>query len=246
MPRVSGERFAVFGATSGIAQAVARLLVARGCGLVLVGRNRERLESVAADLRARGAASVRLVVADLADCSDHARVMDEVGEVDAALVAHGVLGDQALAERDFDHARRILDTNFTSAASLALRLASLFERRGRGRLVVVGSVAGDRGRKSNYVYGASKAAVDMLMQGLRHRLAGTGVQVLTIKPGIIDTPMTAHLPRSPLFASAERAARGIVAAMDGHASVAYVPGVWRWIMAVIRRIPDRVFHKTNL
>ncbi len=245
MGRVSGERIAIFGATSAIAQGTALLLTQRGCDLVLVGRNAARLEAVGADLRIRGKRPVRCVVADLADVGRHPELLAGVGDIDGALVAHGVLGDQERAERDFDHARQILDVNFTSAASLVTHLANQLEKRGRGRLVVIGSVAGDRGRKANYVYGASKAALDVLMQGVRHRLAGTGIQVLTVKPGIIDTPMTAHLPKTSMFASSSEAARGILAAMDRGAGVAYVPGRWRWIMMVIRNIPERVFHRMS-
>jgi decaprenylphospho-beta-D-erythro-pentofuranosid-2-ulose 2-reductase len=244
-------RVLVLGATSAIAQAVARIYAARGCRLYLVARDASRLEAVRADLLARGAAQADAAIADLAAIERHGELVDDaataLGGIDVALIAHGVLPDQARAQASFAETQRALAVNFTSPASLAHEIANRFEKRGQGTLAVIGSVAGDRGRQSNYVYGAAKGGLAIFLQGLRHRLHPRGVKVLTVKPGFVDTPMTAAFPKGPLWASPERVARGIVAAIDrGTSGEAYVPGFWRAIMAVIRAVPERLFVKTRL
>jgi short-subunit dehydrogenase len=244
-------RVFIAGATSAIAQGVARRYAARGARLHLVGRHRERLEAVRLDLVARGAASATSEVADLADLEAHAALVanavQALGAIDVALVAHGVLPDQAACEASFPEARRAIDTNFTSAASLAAELARAMAARKGGTLAVIGSVAGDRGRQSNYVYGTAKGALAIFLQGLRHRMHASGVKVLTVKPGFVDTPMTRDFPKGPLWASADRVAGAIVAAIDRGASrEIYVPGFWRVIMAIIRALPERIFVRTKL
>jgi len=244
-------RVLVVGATSAIAQAVARTYARRGARLVLVGRDASKLEAVRADLVARGAAQADVKVADLSRVEGHPDLVDAadaaLGGIDVALVAHGVLPDQARSQASFEDARRTIDVNFTSAASLAHELANRFEKARHGTIAVIGSVAGDRGRQSNYVYGAAKGALAIYLQGLRHRLHGTGVKVLTIKPGFVDTPMTAAFPKGPLWASPEKVARGIVRAIDrGTSGEIYVPGFWRVIMAIIRAVPERLFVRTKL
>jgi short-subunit dehydrogenase len=244
------RRVAIFGATSAIAQAVARQLARRGDSLVLVGRNAERLEAVAADLRVRGAGAVHPLLADLNETPRHAALVDEawnaLGGLDVALIAHGVLGSQQEAETSDAALHEILATNFTSAASLLMRLAQAFERQGRGTLAAIGSVAGDRGRRSNYAYGAAKGGLAVFLAGLRHRLSASGVRVVTLKPGFVDTPMTRDSPKGPLWATPEQAAACIVRAIDRGASVAYVPGFWRAIMLVIRSLPEWVLFRTRL
>jgi len=244
-------RVLVIGATSAIAQAVARTYARRGARLVLVGRDASKLEAVRADLVARGAAQADVKVAELSRVEAHPDLVDAaaaaLGGIDVALVAHGVLPDQARSQASFEDARRTLDVNFTSAASLAHELANRFETARHGTIAVIGSVAGDRGRQSNYVYGAAKGALAIYLQGLRHRLHGTGVKVLTIKPGFVDTPMTAAFPKGPLWATPEKVARGIVRAIDrGTSGEIYVPGFWRVIMAIIRAVPERLFVRTKL
>jgi len=241
----------VAGATSAIAQAVARVYAARGARLFLVGRDAAKLAAVRDDLLARGAKQADISAVDLAAVESHAGLVDQaaaaLGGIDVALVAHGVLPDQARSQSSFDETRRSLDVNFTSAASLAHELANRFEKRRVGMIAVIGSVAGDRGRQSNYVYGAAKGAIAIYLQGLRHRLHASGVKVLTVKPGFVDTPMTAAFPKGPLWASPERVARDIVRAIDrGTSGEIYVPFFWRAIMAVIRSVPERVFVKTKL
>ena len=244
------KRVLVLGATSAIAQAVGRLLAARGASLYLVGRNAERLEAVAQDLATRGAAKVERDVVDLDDAAGHAALVARadaaLGGLDAALLAHGVLGDQAALQRDAAAARAHLVTNFVGPVSLLTELANLLAPRRAGTLVVLSSVAGDRGRQSNYVYGASKAGLSAYLSGLRNRLAPAGVTVLTVKPGMVDTPMTAGMKKGPLFSTPERVARDIVRAADRRRDVLYTPWYWAWVMRIIRAIPEGIFKRLKL
>ncbi len=240
----------ILGSTSAIAQAVVRLYAARGANLYLVARNSEKLAAVAADARVRGAAEVYVQALDLDALERHDALLADVAaklpHLDAVLMAHGVLGEQADAERDFAVAERILHTNFLSPASLLTRIANDFERAGGGTIAVISSVAGDRGRKSNYVYGTSKGALTTFLSGLRARLDRQGVHVLTIEPGFVSTPMTAHIEQGPLFAAPQKIASGIVAAIDRKKDVVYLPWFWRPIMFIIRAVPERIFKKLNL
>lgn len=248
-----GKRVIVLGALSAIGEATARLYAAEGARLVLAGRSSERLQQVANDLTVRGAAEVRVWPIDLVACSDAAgelgRMADALAEpIDAVLLFFGVLGDQALAEREPDEASRIIDTNFTAAASWCLAAAALLERQNAGVLVAVSSVAGDRGRQSNYVYGASKAGLSVLVEGIAHRLAKTKARAVVVKPGFVDTPMTARMKRGgPLWAKPEAIARSIKSAVEQPARpVIYTPWYWRFIMLAVRNVPAFIFHKTKL
>jgi short-subunit dehydrogenase len=240
----------IAGATSAIAQATARLLARRGASFFLVARDARKLDAVAADLRARGAPRVECAVADLDALERHGRLVDEAGAclggIDIALIAHGILPDQAQCEADFSRALAALNTNFVSAASLAAELGNRLEKRGRGTIAVIGSVAGDRGRQSNYVYGAAKGGLAVFLQGLRHRLHRSGVNVVTVKPGFVDTPMTRHFPKGALWATPQRVAEGIVRAIDRRRHEVYLPGFWRLIMAVVRGLPEKIFLRTRL
>jgi short-subunit dehydrogenase len=162
------------------------------------------------------------------------------------LIAHGTLGDQHACEASVPETIRELNTNAISVISLCTLLANRFAAAGRGTLAVIGSVAGDRGKQSNYVYGAAKATVDVFLQGLRNRLFKQGVSVVTIKPGFVDTPMTAAYKKGLLFAQPGAVADGIVKAMDRGTPVVYLPAYWRLIMFVIRSIPERIFRKLSL
>ena len=244
------NRVLALGATSAIAEATLRLLAERGASFFLVGRNAAKLAAVRDDLVTRGAQGAAICVLDLDKTDAHPAMLQQaigtLGGIDLALLAHGVLGDQAEAQRDFHAAHHVLHTNFVSAVSLVNLLANYFEGERRGVLAVISSVAGDRGRKSNYIYGASKAGLDVVLQGVRHRLHGTGVQVLTIKPGFVATPMTAHLPPGPLFAPPARVAGDIISAIQRRKSVLYTPRFWAPIMFAVRNVPARLFHKTNM
>ncbi len=244
------KRILVIGATSGIAQATARLWAAQGHSLYLAGRARERLDTLAADLRVRGAPNAHVGVLDVNDLDRHAGVLEAaataLGGIDVVLVAHGTLPDQAACEQDPALALRELHTNAVSTIALLTLLANRLQAQGQGTIAVITSVAGDRGRQSNYVYGSAKAAVATFLQGLRNRLHRHGVRVLTIKPGFVDTPMTAAFPKGPLWASPEQVARAIARAVERGADVAYVPGFWLFIMLAIRHIPERVFKRMRL
>jgi len=240
----------VLGATSAIAEQVGRLYAARGAGLLLVGRKAGRLEAIAADLRVRGAARVEVRALDLDDLAAHASLAADadalLGPVDLVLAAQGALGDPTAYAADPGAAAAVLHTNVTAPASLLTAFAARMAPRRAGSLVVIGSVAGDRGRGSNYAYGAAKGGLALFAQGLRNRWDRSGLHVLTVKPGFVDTPMTEHVPKNPLFASAERVAAGIVRAADARRDVVYLPWFWRWIMVVVRAIPERVFKKLQL
>lgn len=240
----------VIGATSAIAEATARLLAARGGSLYLVGRNAARLEAIAADLRVRGAASVAMEVMDLNTLALHEPMIDRafatLGGVDSVLIAHGTLSDQKACESSVTQALAEIATNALSVVSLLTVLANRLEAERRGTIVVVSSVAGDRGRASNYVYGSAKALVTAFCSGLRQRLSRVGVRVITVKPGFVDTPMTRDIRKGLLWAKPAIVARGIVRAMDRGQSTVYLPAFWRPIMLAIRMIPERLFVRMRL
>ncbi len=244
------RRVLVLGATSSIALAVERQLASPETHFFLVARSRSKLQSVAQDLLVRGAGQVDMVVMDLDDTASHPRMLasaaERMGRIDLALLAHGVLGDQLAAEQSYDIAERVLQTNFLSPVSLITWLTNYFEREGAGTLAVISSVAGDRGRKSNYVYGASKGALNTFLDGVRNRADRHGVHVLTIKPGFVATPMTAHIPKNALFATPDQVAAGILKAIRARKDVVYVPFFWRPIMAIIKAVPERIFKTKNL
>jgi len=244
------KRVLALGATSAIAEATLRLLAEQHATFFLVGRNPQKLAAVRDDLLTRGAAFATTRIADLDKTDAHpamlAHAVTALGGLDLALLAHGVLGDQPEAEKDYAAAEAILRTNFLSAVSLVGWLANYFETEHRGTIADISSVAGDRGRKSNYVYGASKGGLNVFLDGVRNRIDRAGVQVLTIKPGFVATPMTAHLPKNALFAEPAQVARHILRAIEKRKDVAYVPPFWGLIMLIVRNIPRRIFKKMNM
>jgi decaprenylphospho-beta-D-erythro-pentofuranosid-2-ulose 2-reductase len=244
------RKILVLGATSGIAEATCRIWAFQGASLFLVARNAEKLAAVAADLKTRGAAYVDTAVADLDDTDQHpallAHAINSLTGMDIAYLAHGILGDQTEAERDFNTAAQILHTNFIAPVSLLTWLANFCVQRRAGTLAVISSVAGDRGRKSNYLYGSSKAGLSAFLGGLRNRVDREGVTVLTIKPGPVKTAMTANMPKSEKFADVESVAESIVSAINNRKDILYVPFQWQPIMFIIRNIPERIFKKLNL
>jgi decaprenylphospho-beta-D-erythro-pentofuranosid-2-ulose 2-reductase len=225
-----------------------RRYAARGASLVLTGRNPARLAAVGDDLRVRGAGSIETEVLDLLDRERHRAVVKRAfaGPLDVALLAHGDLPDQQRCQSEPGEAAGALELNLVATVELLTLLAREFETQGSGTIAVITSVAGDRGRQSNYVYGAAKAGVSVFLQGLRQRLHAMGVRVVTLKPGFVDTPMTAHLPRNPLASSPQRAARAIYHAIESRRDVAYIPWFWRPVMALIRAIPEPLFKKLRL
>lgn len=240
----------IVGATSAIAQEAARIFAAAGDRLFLVGRHPDRTRAVAQDLQVRGGGEVGYALADLDECERHPALVEQamstLGGLDTVLVAHGLLGDQKAAEQDWAAAEKSLRTNFLSVVSLLTPVANHFEKQGSGTIAVISSVAGDRGRQSNYVYGAAKGGLNAFLSGLRNRLAPKGVQVVTIKPGFVDTPMTAHLQKGPLFVGPEVVAKGIVRAIERRRDVVYLPAFWALIMLIIRHVPERVFKRLKL
>lgn len=245
------QRIIALGALSAIGKATLRLYAEEGARIVLAGRGEERLKALASDLEARGAHQVVTWDTDLANVADArteiAKMASAVGGLDGVLVFYGSLGDNAKAEKDLAEARSILQVNFMSAAEWCLAAADLIEAQAHGSLVVVGSVAGDRGRQSNYIYGAAKGGLGLLVQGIAHRLARCGGSAVVVKPGFVDTPMTANIEKGgPLWAKPEAVAPIIKRAAMRGSPVVYAPGFWRWIMLAIRAVPSPVFHKTKL
>lgn len=243
-------RIMVAGATSAIAHETAKHFAADGAEFFLVGRNAEKLSGVQHDLDVRGAARVVTHTLDLNALEQHEALIEAayaaLGGLDAVLIAHGTLPDQEHVQASVEATLQALTTNALSTISLLTLLAGRFERQRHGCLAVISSVAGDRGRPSNYVYGTAKGAVSVFTSGLRARLSKAGVAVVTVKPGFVDTPMTAHVKKNPLFASPATVGRRIYRAMLKGEDVVYVPWFWRYIMLVIRLIPERVFKRLAL
>ena len=233
-------KIAVIGATSGIAQATAAVFAAEGAAFFLVARDAAKLAAVAADLSARGATGVEQFIADLGDLSRHAAIVSAAGDVDVVLIAHGSLPDQRAIDRQPQAQVDAFQLNATSVISLAASFANVLESRRAGTLAVIGSVAGDRGRRSNYVYGAAKAAIHTWCDGARPRLRAAGANLLLVKPGWVDTPMTRGMKKNPLFADARSVGRGIHDAIAARKSVVYLPRFWRWISAIVRLLPERL------
>ena len=245
------KKILIIGAASAIASACARLWAADKAQFFLVARNPERLRQTADDLAARGAGAVHVYALDMNQFDQHAAMLEAcygaLGSVDIALVAHGTLPDQAACQQDVALALREFSSNGLSVVSVLTLLANRMEAQRSGVLAVVSSVAGDRGRYSNYLYGTAKAAVSIFCEGLRARLFHAGVHVLTIKPGFVDTPMTKGLPLpGPLVATPERVARDIKRAVERRANVVYTLGFWALIMLVIKCVPDFVFKRLKL
>jgi short-subunit dehydrogenase len=244
------QKILIIGATSAIAEAAARRFAQRGDSLYLLARNGERLDALLADLKIRGASATAGARFDANDHERHAAVIEQaaaaMGGLDAVLIAHGTLPDQQACQADAALALREIGTNALSVIGLLTHVANRFEAQRAGVIAVIGSVAGDRGRQSNYVYGSAKGMLAIFLQGLRNRLQKSGVHVLTIKPGFVDTPMTASFKKGPLWATPDQVAQAIVKAMDQRRNVLYTPFFWWGIMAIIRSIPEAIFKKLSL
>jgi decaprenylphospho-beta-D-erythro-pentofuranosid-2-ulose 2-reductase len=240
----------ILGAVSAIARGTADAFARRGYSLYLAGRDLEELERLAADMQLRHGVDVDFGQFDALDPDGHAAfvqgVVKEVGELAGVVWAVGYMPAQDQALADFSQVRRIADTNFTAAMSVLDVCAAHFTSKGGGFIVAISSVAGDRGRQSNYYYGAAKGALTLYLQGLRNRLHPTGVRVLTVKPGFVDTAMTWGLPGLFLVASPEQVGRAIATAVERGRDVLYVPWFWRYIMLIIRHIPERIFKRLKL
>jgi decaprenylphospho-beta-D-erythro-pentofuranosid-2-ulose 2-reductase len=237
------QRILILGATSAIAAEVALLHASRGDRIHLVGRNPAKLADV---VRRCPGPDVTTAVADFNALEANellvARCVETLGGIDTVLIAHGALGDQLASERTFADAEAILRTNFTSVVSLLIPLANRMEAARGGRLGVITSVAGDRGRPRNYTYGSAKGALNIFLQGLRTRLYAAGVTVTTLKLGPVDSPMTRDHKKHALFGKSPRVAKDIVAAMDAGKAEAYVPAFWGAIMPIVKNTPERIFQ----
>jgi decaprenylphospho-beta-D-erythro-pentofuranosid-2-ulose 2-reductase len=246
------KRFVIIGATSSIAEHCARLWVAKApIDLTLVARNAVHTKSIADDLKVRSPGSmVTVVTGDFEDPDSIRRLVDQIlkeGDADCALIAHGSLADQSACQQDLALNARELNINGISPVLFAEAIANSMVRAGRGTLGVIGSVAGDRGRKSNYVYGSAKGMVTRYAQGLQHRLAGTGVTVTLIKPGPTRTPMNAHLvDDGPPLADVAKVAATIVSGMEKRRNVVYAPRRWSVIMMIIRHLPRFIFNRMDI
>jgi len=245
------QRALILGARSAIAQAIARRLAAAGYDLVLAARASDQLGPFATDLHLRLGRQIDLLEFDALDFAAAQtlpeRVRGAFGEFDLAVLVFGYLGDQRQAERDNAQSLAILQTNFTGAVLVLGPLANYLEGRGRpGGIIAISSVAGERGRQSNYLYGAAKGGLSLFLQGLRNRLAATPVHVMTVKPGFVDTPMTEGMEGLFLVASPDRVARDIVRAYQKKRDVVYTPWFWRYLMLLIRGIPEHLFKRLKL
>jgi decaprenylphospho-beta-D-erythro-pentofuranosid-2-ulose 2-reductase len=244
------KRILIMGAASAIAEATARVFAARGDALFLVARDAQRLAAMADDLKVRGAAMAETFVLDARDIDQYPQLVsgaaERLGGLDAALIAHGALSDQAACEQSVAMLQDQFMINAFSVMALCTDLANRFETQGHGVIAVISSVAGDRGKQSNYVYGAAKATVTAFTSGLRQRLYSKGVHVVTIKPGPIDTPMTAGMRRGLLWGETGTVATAIVRAMDRGTPVLYTPWFWQPIMGIIKAVPEFLFRRLRL
>ncbi len=241
----------VIGATSAIAQAFIEIMAIGDNKLFLVARDKEKLSAIKNDLRVRNNTNLTTFVLDVSFRDDYDSMFTAaksyLGKIDIILIAHGTLPDQLECEANISKAIFEFEINTLSTIALCLQSAKIFEIQKSGLLAVITSVAGDRGRQSNYIYGSAKGAVNIFLQGLRNRLTKYGVSVLTVKPGFVDTPMTAHISKTPLFSSPKTVANGIVRAVNKNKSKGiYLPGYWRIIMLIVKAIPRRIFNKLSL
>ncbi len=245
------RRIIILGATSAIALEVQRQLARRACELILVARSPQRLAAVQTDLLARGARQVLAYPADLSSVAQHERVFEfacsTFPDFDTVLLAYGSMHNPKDSESSMHVLLEELQVDFVSAAAILSLFARDLERRHTGCLAAVTSVAGDRGRRSNYVYGSAKGGLSLFLQGLRSRLYPAGVRVITIKPGPVQTPMTDHLAHAAHFADPQRVARAIVRSLErGSPDVLYTPGIWRYVMIAVKLVPETIFKRLLL
>jgi decaprenylphospho-beta-D-erythro-pentofuranosid-2-ulose 2-reductase len=242
--------YLVLGATSAIARATARELAARGHNLTLSGRDLAELERDAADIRLRHGVEVAVKAFDAEAFDGHAdflaQVVEQGGELQGVVLAFGYLGEQSQAAQQWDESLAILQRNYVGAVSILNRCADYLAERGRGNIIAISSVAGDRGRQSNYIYGSAKGGLTVYLQGLRNAMFHRGVHVMTVKPGFVDTAMTYGMPGLFLVASPQAVARRILASLEKGRNEIYAPWFWRWIMLIIRHLPEPIFKRLKM
>ncbi len=244
------KNIVIIGATSAIAQNFAELLAVRKSRFLLVGRNHEKLDTIKSHLIVMGAEEVFTLTQDIGNIKNYSdfvnTLVKTLGSIDLITVAHGTLPDQKQLEKSPEASLKEININALCTIGILTDIANLFEKQKSGVICVIGSVAGDRGRRSNYIYGTAKAMLATFCEGLRHRLSPFGIQVITIKPGFVDTPMTQSLPKSPLWAQPMDIAKGMLCAIEKHKNVVYLPFFWRYIMLIIKSIPNSIFNKMNI
>ena len=244
------KKILVIGATSAIAEHCARIWATRGDALYLVARNEERLQSIAGDLKVRGAVQADTYCTDLNELDRHLFLLDaaeaKLGGIDTVLIAHGTLSDQKACEQSVEETLAEIKTNALSTISLLTIIANRFETRKAGTIAVISSVAGERGRASNYVYGSAKAMITAFTSGLRQRLHQSNVSVITIKPGFVDTPMTAAFKKGLMWSKPSLIAKNICTAIDTKNDIVYVPFYWNLIMLIIKSLPEKLFKKIKI
>ncbi len=242
--------YLILGATSAIARATARELASRGHSLTLAGRDLEEMERDAADMRLRFEVAVNVQRFDAEGFDEHAAFLSEVveqgGELEGVVLAFGYLGEQSLAAQQFDESLAIMQRNYTGAVSILNRCAEYLAERGDGNIIAISSVAGDRGRQSNYIYGSAKGGLTIYLEGLRNAMFHRGVHVMTVKPGFVDTAMTYGMPGLFLVATPQAVAQRILRARDKQTNTLYAPWFWRWIMLIIRHVPEPIFKRLKM
>jgi decaprenylphospho-beta-D-erythro-pentofuranosid-2-ulose 2-reductase len=242
-------RVLILGATSGIAAATASIYAREGAALLLAGRDAVRLEALAAELTGLGAVSCQISALDLAHADQAAelpKLAAMLGGLDHILVAYAIMPGQAEAAADLAVAEQMMSTDYTSTALWALAAANLLEAQGHGSLVVLGSVAGDRGRRKNFIYASTKAGIATLVEGIAHRFAGTGIRAVVVKPGPTATAMTAGGPPGRRLVPADEVAKLVRRAADHGGPVQYAPRRWQLIMRVVRELPWWVFRRIDI
>jgi short-subunit dehydrogenase len=245
------KKILIIGATSAIAEATARIWSQSGEHIFLVARNKEKLDAIANDLIIRGCRRVDTYVLDVNNFAEHSLMLNTVEKklngLDTVLIAHGTLSNQTECQKSVENAMEEINTNALSTIALLTIIANRFEQQKKGTIVIISSVSGDRGRQSNYVYGSAKAMVTVFTSGLMQRLYKSGVTVITIKPGFVDTPMTAQFKKGMFWASSEKIAKFIVNAVNSNRSGSfYTPKFWLPIMVTIKFIPDIFFKRLTL
>ena len=245
------KKVLIAGATSAMAKHCARYLAEVGCSLFLCARNGDALNELEQDLTGRGASQTGSAVLDMNHHDQHEVVLEQakecLGGLDMVLLAHGTLPDQTDCEKSVSEMLASFNTNALSAIAFITLAANFFEQQGQGTIAAISSVAGDRGRKSNYVYGAAKGCLSLYLQGLRNRFGKTAIRVVTIKPGLVISPMTEDFEKGALWADADSVGRSIGHIMlEGKQDIVYLPGFWRWIMLIIGIIPERLFKRLSI
>lgn len=244
------KKILIIGACSAIAQETAKLFVKDGNSLFLADINEAGLEIVKKDLLVLNQTEIHTLFFDVTDFSKHNELIEKaissLNGLDLVFIAHGTLPNQEAVQKDVNLALKEFTINATSIISLCTILANYFEEKKDGCIAVISSVAGDRGRQSNYLYGSAKGAVSLFLQGMRNRLSKSNVHILTIKPGLVDSPMTAHLPKNFLYSKPAVIANGIYSAIENKKDIVYLPKFWWLILTILKLIPESIFKKLSL